>query len=196
MFQIETALLDFQDQGMSGSQSDKTSVIKRLVGKFFNVYRVLIDISSRLFYGKKRQRLTPLTEADARRQRSSSSHEKEDLFSHLHLNVSDESFDLYDGLSRYFDDVVELDGVKKRMEVTLVDLPPLLQVQLQVHLIDSVFGGILTGYSTSAYNSTVRRNKHISLKHMSSLVMRSAWTASWIAQTQTKEPGRKRFSQS
>lgn len=29
MFQIETALLDFQDQEMSGSQSDKTSVIKR-----------------------------------------------------------------------------------------------------------------------------------------------------------------------
>ena len=54
------------------------------------------------------------------------------MFSHLHLNVSDESFDLYDGLGRYFDDIVELDGVKKRMDVTLVDLPPLLQIQLQV----------------------------------------------------------------
>lgn len=76
-----------------------------------------------------------MTEADAKRQRSGSSHEKEDLFSHLHLNVSDEGFDLYDGLSRYFDDVVELDGVKKRMEVTLVDLPPLLQIQLQVSIL-------------------------------------------------------------
>lgn len=85
-----------------------------------------------LFYGKIRQRLTPLTEADAKKPRSSSTHEKEDLFSHLHLNVSDEAFDLYDGLSRYFDDVVELEGTKKRMEVTLVDLPPLLQIQLQV----------------------------------------------------------------
>ncbi|EKM61525.1 uncharacterized protein PHACADRAFT_85514 [Phanerochaete carnosa HHB-10118-sp] len=113
MFQIETALLNFQDQGLSGSQSDKTSVIKRL------------------FYGKKRQLLTPLTDADAKKQKSSTTHEKEDLFSHLHLNVSDESFDLYDGLGRYFDDIVELDGVKRRMEVTLVDLPPLLQIQLQ-----------------------------------------------------------------
>lgn len=92
-----------------------------------------------LFYGKKRQRLTPLTEADAKRQRSVSAHEKEDLYSHLHLNVSDESFDLYDGLSRYFDDVVELDGIKKRMEVTLVDLPPLLQIQLQVSTSPEVF---------------------------------------------------------
>ena len=57
-----------------------------------------------------------------------SAHEKEDLFSHLHINVSDEGFDLYDGLGRYFDDVVEFNGVKKRMEVTLVDLPPLLQL--------------------------------------------------------------------
>ena len=87
-----------------------------------------------LFYGKIRQRLTPLTEADAKKPRSGSTHEKEDLFSHLHLNVSDEAFDLYDGLSRYFDDVVELEGTKKRMEVTLVDLPPLLQIQLQVSL--------------------------------------------------------------
>ncbi|KAJ3523880.1 hypothetical protein NM688_g8653 [Phlebia brevispora] len=114
MFQIETALLDFQqDEEMENAESDKTSIVKRL------------------FYGKKRQRLTPLTLTPDKRQRTLSTHEKEDLFSHLHINVSDESFDLYDGLGRYFDDVVELNGVKKRMEVTIVDLPPLLQIQLQ-----------------------------------------------------------------
>ena len=86
-----------------------------------------------LFYGKKRQRLTPLTAGLSEgRQRTVSTHEKEDVFSHLHINVSDEGFDLYDGLGRYFDDVVDLNGVKKRMEVTVVDLPPLLQIQLQV----------------------------------------------------------------
>ncbi|KAH9911282.1 cysteine proteinase [Epithele typhae] len=106
MFQIETALLDFQ--GMATSDDDKTSPVKRL------------------FYGKKRQRLIA---DDSRHQ--SSIHEKEDLFSHLHVNVADEGFDLYDGLARYFDDVVEVNGQKKRMEVTLVDLPPLLQIQLQ-----------------------------------------------------------------
>ncbi|KAL4250299.1 hypothetical protein ABKN59_003113 [Abortiporus biennis] len=110
MFQIETALLDFEE--MTGSDDDKTSVVKRL------------------FYGKKRQRLTPLTPpVDPRRQVTL--HEKEDLFSHLHVNVAEEGHDIYDGLSRYFDDVVEFEGVKKRMEVSLIDLPPLLQIQLQ-----------------------------------------------------------------
>ena len=75
-----------------------------------------------------------MSETDAARQRTFSTHDKEDLFSHLHLNVGDENFDLYDGLGRYFNDVVELEGVKRRMEDTLVDLPPLLQIQLQVCL--------------------------------------------------------------
>ncbi|KAI0095055.1 hypothetical protein BDY19DRAFT_916041 [Irpex rosettiformis] len=113
MFQIETALLDLQNQEVGGAATDKTSIIKRL------------------FYGKKRQRLTHFGLEDVVRQRTYSTHEKEDLFSHLHLNVADEGFDLYDGLGRYFDDVVELEGTKKRMDVTIVDLPPLLQIQLQ-----------------------------------------------------------------
>ena len=85
----------------------------------------------RLFFGKKRQRLLAVSPTDDARHQSSI-HEKEDLFTHLHVNVADEGFDLYDGLARYFDDVVEIGGEKKRMEVSLVDLPPLLQIQLQV----------------------------------------------------------------
>ncbi|KAI0749035.1 hypothetical protein C8Q74DRAFT_1374129 [Fomes fomentarius] len=108
MFQIETALLDFH--GMTTSDDDKTKPVKRL------------------FYGKKRQRLIAVSSDDDARHQSSI-HEKEDLFSHLHVNVADENFDLYDSLARYFDDTVE--DTKKRMEVTLVDLPPLLQIQLQ-----------------------------------------------------------------
>jgi ubiquitin carboxyl-terminal hydrolase 25 len=40
--------------------------------------------------------------------------------------------DIYDGLSGYFDDIVDFEGRKARMEVTLVELPPVLQIQLQV----------------------------------------------------------------
>ena len=58
--------------------------------------------------------------------------EKEDLFSHLPVNVTSDGIDIYEGLSGYFDDVVEFEGEKRRMEVSLVDLPPLLQIQLQV----------------------------------------------------------------
>ncbi|KAF8913232.1 hypothetical protein CPB84DRAFT_1888891 [Gymnopilus junonius] len=106
MFQIETALLRFDDMS---ADSDKTSVVKRL------------------FYGKIRQRLTGV---DAQHSRSSI-HEKEDLFSHLPVNVTNDGVDIYDGLSGYFDDIVEFEGRKARMEVTLVDLPPILQIQLQ-----------------------------------------------------------------
>ncbi|KAG2149405.1 hypothetical protein BD769DRAFT_1624093 [Suillus cothurnatus] len=107
MFQIEIALLKFDGLGESDNQN---SVVKRL------------------FYGKLRQRLTQVA---AQRHSRTSTHEKEDLFSHLPVNVADNGFDIYDGLSGYFDDVVDYEGEKARMEVTLVDLPPLLQIQLQ-----------------------------------------------------------------
>lgn len=58
--------------------------------------------------------------------------EKEDLFSHLPVNVSEEGFDLYDGLGGYFHDHVEFEGKKATMEVSIVELPPILQIQLQV----------------------------------------------------------------
>lgn len=108
MFQIETALLKF-DGVNDGESAEKTSVVKRL------------------FYGKIRQRLTG---TGAQRNRPSI-HEKEDLFSHLPVNVTNDGVDIYDGLSGYFDDVVDYEGGKARMEVSLVDLPPLLQIQLQ-----------------------------------------------------------------
>ena len=82
-----------------------------------------------LFYGKLRQRIVASPENASSR---SSIHEKEDLFSHLPLNVTEDGTDIYDGLSGYFYDTVEFEGKKSRMEVELVDVPPLLQVQLQV----------------------------------------------------------------
>ena len=81
----------------------------------------------RLFYGKIRQRLS-----DVVRKNKSSTHEREDYFSHLPVNVSEENFDIYDGLSGYFDDMVDYEGGKARMEVSLLELPPILQIQLQV----------------------------------------------------------------
>lgn len=85
--------------------------------------------SGRLFYGKIRQRLSVAPDEDRSRY---SIHEKEDIFSHLPVNVSSDGVDIYDGLSGYFDDIVEFEGKKARMEVSLIDLPPLLQIQLQV----------------------------------------------------------------
>jgi ubiquitin carboxyl-terminal hydrolase 25/28 len=76
-----------------------------------------------------KQRLAVAVEDDRRK---FTTHEKEDLFSHLPVNVAADGVNLYDGLSGYFDDIVDFEGKKVRMEVSLVDLPPLLQIQLQV----------------------------------------------------------------
>lgn len=84
---------------------------------------------SRLFFGKIKQRLIGPVNA---RQSRVSMHDKTDLFSHLPVNVTEDGTDIYDGLSGYFDDVVDFQGEKARMEMSLVKLPPILQIQLQV----------------------------------------------------------------
>ncbi|EJU02532.1 cysteine proteinase [Dacryopinax primogenitus] len=81
------------------------------------------SLVKRLFYGKLRQRVT----SDS----SSTVHMRDDPFAHIHVNVGDEGFDLYDGLGGYFEDEVEYESRKSKMDVTLVELPQLLQVQLQ-----------------------------------------------------------------
>ncbi|KAG8740907.1 ubiquitin-specific protease ubp2 [Ceratobasidium sp. 414] len=113
MFQIETAL-----RFESNSADDAGSgTIKKL------------------FYGKILQKLSPIsgptTSPLISAKTEGTTHEKEDLFSHLLVNVSDEGFDLYDGLSGYFEDEVEYGGKRAKMDVSLLDLPPILQIQLQ-----------------------------------------------------------------
>jgi len=79
------------------------------------------------------QRITALpTEAPS--QGKATVNNKEDLFSHLPVNVSEEGCDLYDGLSGYFYDTVEFEGKKAIMDVSLIELPPILQIQLQVRV--------------------------------------------------------------
>lgn len=125
MFQIEIALLNFSGLG---DPQEKGSLVKRFYCTFV-LCEFALMVVARLFYGKLRQRLTP----DQRKTRASVT-EKQDLFSHLPVNVSDSGIDIYDGLSRYFDDLVDYEGGKARMEVSLVELPPLLQIQLQVRM--------------------------------------------------------------
>ena len=79
------------------------------------------------------QRITALpTEVPS--QGKAAVNKKEDLFSHLPVNVSEDGYDLYDGLSGYFYDTVDFEGKKAIMDVTLIELPPILQIQLQVRV--------------------------------------------------------------
>ena len=127
MFQIETALLRFGQLAGDGEE-EKRSLVKRCVSSTAGLH-FLTDGMIRLFYGKMRQRLS--VPPDAKKSKSSV-HDREDYFAHLPVNVSSESFDLYDGLAGYFEDDVEFEGSKAKMHVSLVELPPILQIQLQV----------------------------------------------------------------
>ena len=133
------------------------------------VFHVIIShiFTCRLFYGKLRQRIS-LQSEDGNEKSKSSIHEREDYFSHLPVNVSEESFDLYDGLSRYFDDTIEFEGKKARMEMSLAELPPILQIQLQVRLSILRLSATLIQFLFSEYNSIERRSRLGSLTRMSS----------------------------
>lgn len=54
-------------------------------------------------------------------------------FAYLLVDVAEEGRTLYDGLDTVFDDSpVEIEGKKAQRRVSLLELPPVLQVQLQV----------------------------------------------------------------
>lgn len=78
-----------------------------------------------------RQRITPIVDGPLSQDKPTVN-VKDDLFSHLPVNVSDEGFDIYDGLGGYFQDNVDFEGNKATMEVTLIELPQIMQIQLQV----------------------------------------------------------------
>jgi ubiquitin carboxyl-terminal hydrolase 25/28 len=57
---------------------------------------------------------------------------KEELFFSLLVDVAEEGRNVYDGLDSVFDDsVVEIEGKQARRRISLVDVPPILQIQLQ-----------------------------------------------------------------
>ncbi|KAL0565497.1 ubiquitin-specific protease ubp2 [Marasmius crinis-equi] len=107
MFQIETALLKFDDMSDPGDEEGANSIVKKL------------------FYGKMRQRFVETSKGQP------TIHAKEDLFAHLPVNVAEDGFDIYDGLGRYFDDMIDYEGQRVPIEISLLKLPPVLQVQLQ-----------------------------------------------------------------
>ncbi|KAJ8084920.1 ubiquitin-specific protease ubp2 [Marasmius tenuissimus] len=107
MFQIETALLKFDSISEPNDDEGGSSIVKRL------------------FYGKIRQRFVETSKGQP------TIHAKEDLFSHLPVNVAEDGFDIYDGLGRYFDDMIDYEGQRVPIEISLLKLPPLLQIQLQ-----------------------------------------------------------------
>lgn len=114
----------------------------------------------------------------------------------LPVNVVDEGFDLYDGLADFFDDIVEFEGKKSRMEVTLVDLPPILHIPLQVRAAFPGFSFVRLTLRRREYSSTVILYSPTSATHTSSSARRCIWTASWTAPRLIYENVLRRYTRS
>lgn len=81
----------------------------------------------RLFYGKMKQtlELDDTTHAEPVRV-------KDEPFAYLLVDVASEGRNLYDGLDMVFDSsLVSIDGMSARKRMSLVDVPPILQIQMQ-----------------------------------------------------------------
>ncbi|GAA5916599.1 ubiquitin-specific protease UBP2, partial [Sporobolomyces salmoneus] len=96
-----------------------------------NVDDTLIEsLPKRIFYGKNRQKLSfdgPSTTSEPIRK-------QEEPFFSLLVDVPPTSFDrdIYDGLDAVFDDtLVEIEGKSARRTISLLQLPPVLHIQLQ-----------------------------------------------------------------
>lgn len=57
---------------------------------------------------------------------------QDELFAYLLVDVASEGRTLYDGLDMVFDSsIVSIDGSVAKKRMTLIDLPPILQIQMQ-----------------------------------------------------------------
>lgn len=146
---------------------------------------------TRLFYGKIKQKLTPLDDPTSTAQPSL----KEELFTHLPINVATDGADLYDGLSSFLNDVVDFEGKKSRMEISMLDVPPLLQIQLQVSFA-LVLLPTRSDLDLSACNLTGRPYNHTNPKHTSGLMRRYILIAFSKAAIQQNVLSRKIFNSS
>jgi ubiquitin carboxyl-terminal hydrolase 25/28 len=83
-----------------------------------------IDLIKHLFYGKTKQTLSFPNSMESRT--------KIELFSHLLVNVAEGSRDLYSALDSSFDiEQVDLDGHEARRYLSISEIPPVLQIQVQ-----------------------------------------------------------------
>lgn len=100
-----------------------------------------IDLVKDYFYGRTKQTLAFPDSAETRT--------KEELFSHLLVNVAEGDRDMYSALDSSFDiEQVDLEGRKARRYLSISHLPPVLQIQVQRVQFDREKG---TPYKSNAH---------------------------------------------
>ena len=113
-----------------------------------------IDLIKHLFYGKTKQTLSFPNSMESRT--------KEELFSHLLVNVAEGSRDLYSALDSSFDiEQVDLDGLEARRYLSISEIPPVLQIQVQRVQFDREKGSAYKSNAFLQYPETLFMDRYM-----------------------------------
>ncbi|KAK9372232.1 uncharacterized protein V1513DRAFT_466843 [Lipomyces chichibuensis] len=128
-----------------------------------------IDLVKDLFYGKTKQtleiRAAARTAANVESSVTGGSllvRTKEERFSHIIVDVAAGPRDIYDALGACFDvETVKLDGHPARRYVTLTQLPPILQIQVQRVQYDREQGRVFKSNAPLIFDSTIYLDRYM-----------------------------------
>ncbi|KAF8449694.1 hypothetical protein BGX38DRAFT_1187333 [Terfezia claveryi] len=132
MFQIEAAIKP-EDHDENGEQ---------------------VDLVKKLFYGKTKQSLQLLGSNEKR--------SKIELFSHLLIDVADGSRDIYSALDSVFDvTTVNLEGKDTIRYLSISELPPVLQIQIQRVQFDRTIGKTYKSTAHLKFPETIYMDRYL-----------------------------------
>ncbi|KAK9240787.1 hypothetical protein V1525DRAFT_393908 [Lipomyces kononenkoae] len=165
---------DYMNLGM---QQDVTECIDNVLfqieaavkAQYTDVDGEQIDLVKDLFYGKTKQTLeigdTAPTAANGASSLGSGPvlvRTKEERFSHIIVDVAAGPRDLYDALGACFDvETVKLDGHPARRYVTLTQLPPILQIQVQRVQYDREQGRAFKSNAPLKFDTTIYLDRYM-----------------------------------
>ncbi|KAK9367424.1 hypothetical protein V1509DRAFT_626600 [Lipomyces kononenkoae] len=166
---------DYMNLGM---QQDVTECIDNVLfqiegavkAKYTDADGEQIDLVKDLFYGKTKQTLEIGASATTATTNGGSSlgsgpvlvRTKEERFSHIIVDVAAGPRDIYDALGACFDvETVKLDGHPARRYVTLTQLPPILQIQVQRVQYDREQGRVFKSNAPLKFDSTIYLDRYM-----------------------------------
>ena len=87
---------------------------------------------------------------------------KEEPFFSLLVDVAEEGRNVYDGLDMVFDDsLVDIEGKQARRSVSLVEVPPILQIQLQRVQYDREQQKIFKSNAHMSFGQTISMDRYL-----------------------------------
>lgn len=123
-----------------GSQQDVTECISNVLTQIESAMKpeILeenneqIDMIKKLFFGKTKQLLSPVDKETKEEIEGGNVRTKIESFLNLIVNIGDHPKDIYDALDTFFtEDLLELEDGEVKRSLTIIELPKILQIQIQ-----------------------------------------------------------------